>query len=181
MVKKVSLAVMSDLHCHPEKALTVSETFLYSDMRAIPVNQNPIESLLNLIGSEKISAEALLVPGDLTNRHNQAGIGAAWDYSSRVQKALKAKHLIGTVGNHDVDSYSAPPSPDIFSLAKNFRTNFPYLNKKTCTDFWGKGFCFVETAHFNILVLNSVALHSNPDEAKRGAIVDSGLESLDMI
>ncbi len=180
MKNKISIAVISDLHCHPEKVDYTAETFLYSDMPDRPTETHPIQSLLNLIRKEKLTTEVVLVPGDLTNRCDQAGMGAAWGFLLNVKRALKAKNLIGTIGNHDVESH-APNSPDIFRIAKNIRTDFPFANQKARTEFWGERFCIIETKSFRILVINSVSQHADKNEAKRGSFTDVDLEKLSNI
>src|ERR1043165_297182 len=98
----ITLAILSDLHCHPSNARPWG-SLLHCDAPRSPANKHPIESLLNLIEREKLTAAMLLVPGDLTDRSNSDGLTAAWAFSVEVGKKLGAKSIVATLGNHDVD------------------------------------------------------------------------------
>ena len=175
---EVKIAVISDLHCHPETALPLDSFLLCERMRR-PAREHPIESLLELIRERKLSADALLVTGDITNKANKQGIISGWNFIKEVSAALSVSELVATVGNHDIDSRGLH-SEDPFMVAKSFSPDdFPVSSAAARDDFWERGFCFVETDSLCVLVVNSVLHHYSEAETKRGKINDAQLERLE--
>lgn len=176
MATEFRIAVMSDLHCHPKDDIP-RESFLHSNALTKPPSHHPIASLHDLIERENISADLLLAPGDLTNKSSQEGITAAWQFIQNISHSIGSRNLIATVGNHDVDSHHIHGT-DPFLLVKGLE-KFPSKSYPHCSDFWGKRYFIFEDGDLRVIVLNSIAQHTNAEDAKRGKIDKIDLDTLE--
>lgn len=70
------------------------------------VNKNPVDDLKALIAEQKLKADVLLCPGDITTRANATALRAGWAALVDVANKLDATLLCAATGNHDVDSRS---------------------------------------------------------------------------
>lgn len=175
---KVQLAVVSDLHCH-SSGQPQQETLLLADALRAPASNHPIESLLQLFTRDGLRADALLVPGDLTNRVDRQGLISAWDFVVEIAAALRVQIVAPTLGNHDVDS-RAMKNPDPFHLAKDFHPrSFPARDEGSRNCFWSNGYCLLETDSLRVLVINSVAHHRTEKDAKHGMVTNAQLEQIE--
>jgi len=168
----IRVAIASDFHCHPSTVEPTSSFFL-SDAPWLPASHHPIASLIEMIDHSSLSADVLLIPGDLTDRINRQGLRTAWDAVGNLRRALSADLLAATIGNHDVDS-RAVHGGDPFQLAREFDPRFPAQSEENKRRFWSDGFFWIDNAHVRILVVNSVADHLNEEEAKRLLAISNG-------
>src|ERR1700735_3220669 len=100
------IAVMSDLHCQLETGRV--ESLLCVGSLRIPAPRHPVQALLKLIHEERMKADSLLVPGDLTNKGEREGLSQAWDYALEVGRALGSEGVFPVLGNHDIESRRSP-------------------------------------------------------------------------
>jgi predicted phosphodiesterase len=171
----IKIAVVSDLHCHhPNNGL--AETLLLSTAARKPILQHPVSALRELINKEGLSVDALLMPGDITNRVDSQGMNTGWAFICEIAECLKTKNVIPTLGNHDVASRDTKTDP--FALAKGLLPDFPMAGQAGI-EFWANGFCFVEFDHLRVLVINSAATHTNATAAEHGYVSDQQLESIE--
>lgn len=173
----IRIAVLSDLHCHPSTA-GGGDSLLHCDGNRVPADRHPLESLLALISREKLSASAVLTPGDLTNKSNRQGFVSAWPFVKEVASAMRAKLIAGTLGNHDVDSRKTL-SQDPFQIPKEAHSDFPVPIAAEREKFWAKGFCSISNKTLRILIVNSVINHTTEAEARRGGVTDAQLNGID--
>lgn len=171
-VKKISIAIISDLHCHHSDN-DCNDTYLTSDRLRTPVDDHPVESLLKLIEVDKLKTDLTLCPGDFTNKSDRQGFISGWDFVNEIHASLKGDEIIATLGNHDVDSYEKVSSYNL-EIAKGIKKNFPLKKDKDRDTFWSKGCVFVEKDNYRVLVINSSHFHYNKSQAKGGK-VDSNL------
>ena len=66
------IAIVSDLHCHPS-TLKTTDSFLFSDMPAYPIANNPVSALSEMIRMEGLKASTVVALGDITNKVNRQG------------------------------------------------------------------------------------------------------------
>lgn len=157
---KLRLAILSDLHCHPEKPeFKDNNTHLFSAKLRSPVNEHPVEDLLELISKKTIEVDLVLSPGDITDHCDKQGLFSGWSYVTEISRALKARGTIATIGNHDVDS-RLNYSNHSFDIIKRIKQDFP-IAKQHIGTFWDKGFTFIEEPDLQILVLNSTHFHTH--------------------
>lgn len=176
----VRIAVISDLHCQ-SKDSSPNESFLYYDADPTPRNRHPVESLIQLIQDKDnpLSADALLIPGDLTNAMCTHGLVGGWDYALRISRELGAGLVAATLGNHDVDSMGNL-GPDPFQFPRErVERGFPVGDDMRRGAYWASGFCMVEYRDLQALVINSAAEHQSFEKAKRGGVTERRLEEIE--
>lgn len=173
----VTLAIISDLHCQSQDS-EEKETFLYYDADPTPRNKHPVGSLIRLIQEEGITADVLLVPGDLTNQMGTMGLLGAWGYALQVSRELQTGLVAATVGNHDVDS-RRQLGDDPFRFPREMvEPDFPVPDEVRRQYYWQNGFCMVDHGNLQVLVLNSAADHDQQEEIERGGVTDARLEQI---
>jgi 3',5'-cyclic AMP phosphodiesterase CpdA len=166
--KKLSIAIISDLHCHPSDNGS-NDTYLNTDMLRTPILDHPVESIIKLIKDEALTTDLTLCPGDFTNKSNRQGFISGWDFSLEVHNKLKGEKIIATIGNHDVDSFGTI-SDYSYEIARGIKKGFPYEDPNDCDTFWSKGCAFVEGDNYRILVINSSHFHYTKKAASSGKV-----------
>jgi predicted phosphodiesterase len=161
--KMLKIAVISDLHCHPESKESIkNNTLLFSDKLREPTIEHPVENLLGIIKEGEIEVDLVLSPGDFTHQSDKQGFISGWSYVNEVARALKANDVIATIGNHDIDSRHSYSNYS-FEIPKKISQNFP-IQKKKIAQFWDTGYTFIEEDDFQILVVNSTHYHTHYDK-----------------
>jgi hypothetical protein len=172
----LTIAVVSDLHCHPSSEVWGS--YLHTDAPRIPVKKHPVSALLALLSKQKLKADILLMPGDLADRCNKQGFASAWPFVKEIATALQVEFVGATLGNHDVDSRKKS-SGDPFAFCRTAHTDFPFSDPLLNQSFWSNGFCIHESNTHQILIINSVKHHHDEIEAKKGLIIGEQLEMIE--
>ena len=169
---------MSDLHCR----LTDSETdsCLEVGSTRIPPMNHPVQALLDLLAQRDLLVDALIVPGDLTNRASREGLSQGWDFALEIARALGTETTIPVLGNHDVKSRpAARRDRDAFYDARNLRPGFPFKDKDSCRMYFSDGFCSQTVGEdTQVIAINTVVDHTDEKSAKRGRIDDSRIHRL---
>jgi len=166
----MKIAIISDLHCHAIKNARKDkrESFLIVGDPQVPAGRHPVRALLELARSKKMTVDALICPGDLANKVSKEGMEASWNHLRELQRAFKAKSLLCTVGNHDVDS-RRKHDPNPFKFIQSFRPDFPLKQKAQKNNFWTNGFYKrVVSKNLEVLTLNTVIDHTDEKTAQRG-------------
>jgi hypothetical protein len=172
---EVTIAVASDFHCH-HSSMVPAETMLLSDADRQPSSHHPVEALLDLIRDQKITAEILAMPGDITNKTDRQGIISGWDFIRQIGVALNTRLIAPTLGNHDVKSRD--PSGDPFAAARALMPEFPLSEQTALKDFWANGFCIIDSRDIRVALINSVASHTTKEAADHGLITPQQLAVL---
>jgi predicted phosphodiesterase len=129
--------------------------------------------------SNKLTCDALLVPGDLANKACQEGFSQAWDLCAELGRVLKVRMVVPTLGNHDVDCMNLLKHNDPFYVARNLRPGFPFKDKQKTSEFFSDGCCILRVSDAaEVVVLNSVIDHHDEQSAKRGTYNLSRVTSL---
>lgn len=171
------VAVMSDLHCTHGGEVAVS--YLLSDLPKKPTNRHPIESLKKVIQSDKINADILLCPGDITDKINKQGLVSGWQFLKEIKSSLNATSLMATLGNHDVDSRNQH-KVGAFQFIKDQIDFEPTEDDEDANDsFWRNNYCIIVKDKFILLLLNSSFNHTNDELAKTSQIPPGTLERID--
>lgn len=169
--------VVSDLHCHDHRSAHDNESYYRAGAPRVPVNKDPLQALLHLIRTENITCDAVLCPGDLSNKANNIGLAHAWYGLNELKAELKAKNLVVALGNHDVDSRRSNHD-DPFELARTIHPDFPFFCPDLKESYLNRGFAHIETESVSFLVINSVIDHHNEGQAKRGNFPEERLAQL---
>src|SRR5436190_1217368 len=80
---ELSIAIVSDLHCH-HSSQGPAKSLLLTDSDRSPSSQHPVESLIELIKTESLKASILLMPGDLTNEVDRQGMLLGWGFVHEI-------------------------------------------------------------------------------------------------
>lgn len=184
-----SIAIVSDLHCKPGNLENTgyNSTFLYSDLLCKPVLQHPVEALKKMINAENIKVNALICPGDISDRMNLQGLVSGWKYLEEINTCLSSNTLISTVGNHDVNAFGCLPF-DFNHYVQNLNDKYPFFQKELNyqvqneinQQYWSKNNFFIyEDDKSVFLVFNTCHNHSDKDKARDSSITDPILEAIE--
>ncbi|HEX8577428.1 MAG TPA: metallophosphoesterase [Flavobacterium sp.] len=105
--RKLRIAIVSDLHCHPEDKQNYKNnaTILFTDKLRDISKEHPVENLRELKENDKIlDVDIILCPGDFTNQSDKQGLISGWDFINEISNIFNARHIYATLGNHDIDS-----------------------------------------------------------------------------
>lgn len=176
----LTVAIVSDLHCHSRSADAGQESFLVVGQPRMPAGRHPIQALADLVTTQQWKADIVLCPGDVTNKACQAGLSQGVDYLFELERALQSSQLVCTLGNHDVQSRRKRGcSTDTMKFARTVHPDFPLL-PHMADQYWAKGFAFVEVdSRALVVVLNTVIDHNDEKSAMRGSFADDRLDALD--
>ncbi len=170
-------AVASDLHvCESEVENSPSALRVGAD--ETDHLRHPIAALLHLVETQNLRVDALLCPGDLGDKASTTGIQYAWAKLVQVQRAMRAKDLFATVGNHDIDSRGIANKFDPRGFLQTLEPPFPYKNPAVFDHFWSRHFAIVEKSDFRIVLLNSSAFHGFENEHIHGRVSEHSLSLL---
>ncbi len=157
---RLRIAVVSDLHCHPENNQGNNATLLFTDKLRDNSKEHPVENLIELKTEKQIeNVDIVICPGDFTDKSNKQGLISGWDYVNEISNLFKANKVYATIGNHDIDSRHTY-SNYYLSFPKGIKKNFP-LNNTDIGTFWDKGFTFIECDQFRLLVIDTTHFHTH--------------------
>lgn len=177
--KPVTFALLSDLHAAPKSSDPKgTEVKLYSDGDNFGQHDSPLSSLYELIGREKLTADFVICPGDMTNRADGGALKFVWDQLHKLREMLGAQEVIATVGNHDVDSRGHDVGTIPREALMRLVPRFPIPVDALADHFWAHGYFLTTIGRVRFLVLNSSWLHEHRDELERGAVTAYTLEKL---
>lgn len=176
MIKKLKIAIVSDLHC-TDNIDRRAISRLHPDTPGIPTVRHPVEALKTLIKKDKLEVDILLCPGDIADQVNKTGYHSGWRYIEEIASALNAKSIFATLGNHDVASRAEKPE-QAFAVAKTLKTNYPILSPSDQKEFWSDNFAVIEEEQYRLLIFNSVHDHFNTTTSKKVSIDDATLEKI---
>jgi len=169
-----TFAVISDLHCRLDG--DSKDSFLTVGSLRNPSGRHPVQALLDLIDHERLTADGLLVPGDLTNKARLEGLQQGWEYALEIGRKLNVPEVIPVIGNHDIDSHRTDPSNPVFHAVQNMRPEFPFRNRADIESFFAEGYCLLRIGEADVVAINTVIDHTDAASAKRGSF---GIERID--
>jgi 3',5'-cyclic AMP phosphodiesterase CpdA len=174
--KDLNLLVISDPHAHSGDPLTSNASYYSTDTRFQSVALNPFSGIADLIKSEGLHVDWVVSPGDLGDKADPSAQQVAWKELHDIKDRLAASALIGTTGNHDVDSRRARKEFDPKGALQSLFPTFPleigcYVEGDNvyADRFWSKNFVVVPFEHFDttLVVINSSAFHGYSSEVKK--------------
>ncbi len=174
----MKIAIISDMHCCHSSSKNACDSFLLSDQLRTPPEKHPVQSLLDSINKDHISADILLSLGDMTNRTDKQGLISAWGFINEIANALNVRSIIPTLGNHDVNWSRAQHIPEEDShshnyIVKNLSSKFPYDIREQSNDFFANGVVHIEFDKWNFIVLDSTYSMENKEDGECGKLTDS--------
>jgi predicted phosphodiesterase len=176
----LKIAVISDLHCKHSSGDKDSSrsTNIWTDEITITDNRHPIKALKKLIYDEGLTTDILICPGDIADKSDSQGLISGWGYLKEIKGILKAKELLATIGNHDVNSRSVGTEPPFEKLKQLDPDQFP-LPKSLNGHFWTHGFAISESHDSAILIYNSCLTHTHKDNAVQSNISEITLQEME--
>lgn len=173
------IAVVSDLHAFDSTTWKRDGSPSHYDVSSVkPSTHCPVGSLYNLIDAMSMTADILLCPGDFANHACALSLPKAWNAINEVGKKLSADLIVGTVGNHDVDSRHIHNAYDPIESLKLLSPWFPINDRALKNQFWSEHFFVKTTEHMQLVVLNSSAYHATEAEVEHGRITPQTLALL---
>ena len=159
IIKQLSIAIVSDLHCTSSDDQKVSH--LMSHTHRNPKLHHPVEALKNLINENQVKSDVVLCPGDVTDNIDPTGFHVGWEYIQEIGRDLGTNMIIASLGNHDLDSRNKDPnqSEPTYS-AKNINDNYPF--EGDTSKYWKDHFDLINLDDLIILNINSCASHLSP-------------------
>lgn len=178
-MKPVKFAILSDLHAAPRSSdPKKTEVKLYSDGDDFGRHGNPLASLRELISQERLTADFVVCPGDMTNRADPGALRFVWAQLHQLRDMLGAKDVIATVGNHDVDSRTHEVGTIPREALMRLIPRFPVADSTLADHFWAHGYYLTTISDVRFLVLNSSWLHEHRDDLDKGAVTGYTLEKI---
>lgn len=154
------LLIISDLHAFtPTKETQGKEPSLLTATRPEQGQIDMITQIGAVLAEEDLEVDAILCPGDLADKAEPEAQKFVWSLLDSLKNDIGARHLIGTAGNHDLDSrnvYSAfDPKGNLLGLAPSF----PGPLQMESDRYWARNFSVFEEGGVRIVNLNSAAFH----------------------
>jgi len=177
------IAVISDIHCHKHEPNVPKGGYYFPLMPDSPAKQNPFAALKKFINANGIVADYILSPGDYSHQIDPDGLKSSWEQLKLLTKEFEANYLLGTIGNHDVESRKNEKGP--FNLIKSFDSDFPVYKSSSSKTFRNNlltetYFEFIDNGiHF--IIMNSSFDHWDTHEARKGKVDLEKLEEIKQI
>lgn len=168
----MNLLVLSDIHATSKKLEDDECISFYSTLPEYNgETRNPFHSIAAELQKAGLTVDAVLCPGDLADKADPTSQENVWNNLVRLKDSLSASMLLGTVGNHDIDSRNVFSDFDPKSNLQSLNPPFPGLSEADNNHYWAKNFAIVTHLDVRFVTLNSSAFHGihsdHPDAAKR--------------
>lgn len=186
MLKTIRFAVISDLHYRKD-----NDGVAYRPAAgAQGAHADPVEKLIAFLEDRRSDfnspggklADYLLCPGDICDKADGSAFNEGWRQLKKLQKVLRADHLIASTGNHEV--HSRPSDLDKISgyaeaaldPLEAVQEHGDYPTELLCEErrwvYWGRGYEIIEREEVLLLLINSSHFHptTQPNEYERGRI-----------
>jgi predicted phosphodiesterase len=165
----LKILIVSDLHAFTPRAdsHTPSDNppsfFVNSETESLRF-PNPVELIPDVLKSEGLTVDWILCPGDIADRADPDAQSFAWRHLVKLKKDVKARKLLGTAGNHDIDSRFKFSD---FDPKSHLQTLTPAFPGPTVADrYWARNFHICEEGNVRLVNLNSAAFHGYHSENK---------------
>ena len=155
----LKLVVISDMHAWDEENKKEVGSWLKMGQPENIPDQHPIIGLLDLIKEEEIKADYLLCCGDLADKANPKALIYAWEQVIKLKKAIYAKQVFATSGNHDVDSRYKYNDHDAKGTLQSLVPLFPIEREPLNDKYWAKNYVIIDKHNCRFVILNSSAYH----------------------
>lgn len=183
----IRILVLSDLHARSkDRKPDSSEVDQVSYLPAYPekADHRPFDNLEELIKRDEITADLIMCPGDICDKGDTQGFSYAWGKLNDLKRLVKARALIATCGNHDLDSRYATagagddPDPKGNLLSSN--PIFPFGDTPETDHYWARNFAILNpTDNVRVIALNTSAYHGGKSgELEHGRVSSKTIEAI---
>ncbi|PBB68015.1 hypothetical protein CK228_12840 [Mesorhizobium sp. WSM4312] len=161
----MKILILSDLHAYtPSPKITRAPSFLVNSHMSslgMPDMLTPIPELLD---EEGLDVDWIICPGDIADKAEPTAQEFAWRSLCELKKKTRARLLLATAGNHDVDSRLKYNDFDPKSSLQALLPPFPGIDDKTSDTYWSRNFHIYTEGPVRLLNLNSSAFHGYHSE-----------------
>lgn len=154
---KLRVAVITDIHCHSLPVLSTKATSWVSS-QITNSSEEPFDLLISKLQGN-VTADILVCGGDMADKADPAGHSYVWPKLMALKSALKASHLIATIGNHDIDSRLQKSSFDPKDSIQSLTPPLPLETRQAALEYWTENFAVLEEDDYRFVVVNTCAFH----------------------
>jgi hypothetical protein len=173
------VAILSDLHACEGPAGGRQPSLLRVAAAENNAEWHPIAGLNQLIKRERLRTPILLCAGDLGDRATKLGVKYGWEKVQEVGKWLHARLVVGTAGNHDLDSRFIDNAYDPREFLQTLQPKFPLKNEALFNHYWSQHYAIMSKPTYRIVVVNSCAYHGGAQsEMNHGRISEETLRAI---
>lgn len=177
------MAVLTDIHAFSgSEGAAPSWINLAEDQSNATIN--PFAGLHTKIAQDaSMRADIVICCGDMGDRASPEGQQYVWQEINKLKDALGASQVLGTAGNHDMDSRFSNSKFDARGQLQALNPPFPVAQNDRWLEYWARNFTVVTTGGARFVLLNSSAYHGyqkdkSPPEYLQGRVSDRTLDSL---
>ncbi|WP_417827587.1 metallophosphoesterase family protein [Thalassospira sp.] len=161
----MKILVLSDVHAvsTQQKQDAGPSYVCFANTRRTPIS-DPLIGLATLLDEGAVSKPDMIIcAGDLGNQADAVAISSVWTELHQLCKKHAIPHLIGTCGNHDLDTRHKHNKFDPNGFLRALEPAFP-VAELAKTDlqhlqYWANNFSIIEEGKFRVLNINSCAYH----------------------
>lgn len=179
MDRRFSIAIMSDLHFSPDERGR-EDSYVMLSTSSVD-KHDPMRDLLKLIEQEKLCADILMCPGDITVAADEASLRGAWSAIQESARALKAPSVFAATGNHDIASRDSGHEPEIWERLKLLSPSYPSpsITELERLRYWADHFLVTMVGNVRVVVLNTCNSHARGErEYVHGRVTDYTIDQI---
>lgn len=161
---------MSDLHAYTPSDLDKElkpPSFLRASDSTDPDQPNPLELIADTVISEGLAVDWIVCPGDIADKADPSAQAYVWSKFTALKNKMKARLLLSTAGNHDVDSRLQYSDFDPKGHLQSLTPPFPGLGMEIADRYWARNFHMYEEENALIINLNSAAFHGYHSDVRK--------------
>jgi predicted phosphodiesterase len=156
----VKILIVSDLHAYtPSDAIKRPPSFLVNSGAPKAKSVNPLEEIPAILERDGLGVDWIFCPGDIADQADPDAQSFAWKALFDLKAAVKAKLLMCTAGNHDLDSRLKFSDFDPKGHLQSLSPPFPGITSAVADRYWSRNFCVYEEDQIRVVNLNSAAFH----------------------
>jgi Calcineurin-like phosphoesterase len=139
---RLVVAVISDIHAY--EGVAADDAPSHCCVTENDPTKNSLVGLRDLIRDlkkkENLTADLLFSPGDLGEKAQPVAIQHVWRELHDLKTLLRAKELIVTTGNHDIDSRFAHNDHDAKGMLQSLEPRYPFADERLTDQYWARHF-----------------------------------------
>lgn len=166
MRNKIKFLILSDLHAAEANDTNLDDSRLLFREGVSEYG----EGFLSYVKSLDSHIDALICPGDISNKANIEGFHLGWSFLNQIKNELSIASILSVPGNHDHQSRETAGVFDPKHNLQFVKPLFPFDSNEKNTHFWGWHWCYSTLENVNVISLNTSAYHGYADECQHGRI-----------
>lgn len=177
------MAVLTDIHAFSSSEGRAPSWINLSEDQSNAII-NPFAGLHAEISRDaQMRADVVICCGDMGDKASPEGQQYVWQEINKLKEALGASLVLGTAGNHDMDSRGSNSSYDARGQLQALKPPFPIADTEHWLEYWARNYTLVNVGQARVLLLNSSAYHgfqkdNSLPEYLQGRVSDRTLDSL---